>query len=139
VGARAHGGRLHRLDARRILLPAKAPYAAAGRVAQVDSLFANLYAEASATAHRPVLVLPYETRLEVSAEKDERWLEVRLVDGGKAWIQRGDVVFDPAPLAVPALIEFSKRFLGLPYLWAARRPTATIARASCRCSAGVAG
>jgi cell wall-associated NlpC family hydrolase len=42
---------------------------------------------------------------------------VLLVDRRTAWIQRGDVGFDDAPLSVDALAGFSKRFLGLPYLW----------------------
>jgi cell wall-associated NlpC family hydrolase len=95
------------------------PYAAAGRAAMVASLFANVYAEPDVTRRRPVLTLPFEARLEVAAEpKDNpRWVEVRLVGGGAAWVQRGDLAFDSLPLDVPALIAFSKRFLGLPYLW----------------------
>jgi cell wall-associated NlpC family hydrolase len=94
-------------------------YASEGRVAQVGSLFANLYREPSVTKHQPVLTLPYEARLEVIAEPadNQRWIEVRLVYGSPAWVQRGDLVFDPAPLSVPELIAFSKRFIGLPYLW----------------------
>lgn len=94
-------------------------YAAEGRVAQVESLFANLYREADVTKHAPVLVAPFETRLEVVAEPDDnpRWIQVRLVDDRLAWVQRGDVVFDPQPLSIEAAIELSKRFLGLPYLW----------------------
>ncbi len=94
-------------------------YASEGRVAQVGSLFANLYREPDVTKHQPVLTLPYESRLEVIAEPadNQRWIEVRLVYGSSAWVQRGDVVFDPAPLSIPELIAFSKRFIGLPYLW----------------------
>jgi cell wall-associated NlpC family hydrolase len=92
-------------------------YASKGRVAQVEALFANLYREPDVTKHAPLLVLPFDTRLEIAAERDERWLEARLVDGGTAWVQRGDVTFDAAPMPIDALIAFSKRFLGLPYLW----------------------
>jgi hypothetical protein len=94
-------------------------YAAEGRLAQVDSLFANLYREADVTKHQPVLVLPFETRLEVVAEPEDnqRWIQVRLVDDRLAWVQRGDVIFDAQPLSVEAAMELSKRFLGLPYLW----------------------
>jgi cell wall-associated NlpC family hydrolase len=46
-----------------------------------------------------------------------RWLQVRLPDERTAWIQRGDVDSDPAPLGVQGAIELAKRFLGLTYLW----------------------
>lgn len=95
------------------------PYAVSGRVAMVSSLFANVYAQPDVARRKPALTLPFEARLEVTAEPqdDPRWIEVRLVGGGAAWVQRGDLVFDSLPLDVPALIAFSKRFLGLPYLW----------------------
>jgi len=95
------------------------PYATEGRVAQVEALFANLYREPDVTRHQPALTLPFETRLEVLAEPEDnpRWLEVRLVDGGAAWVQRGDLAFEGAAMPLPALISLSKRFLGLPYLW----------------------
>lgn len=99
-------------------------YASAGRVAMISSLFANLYAEPDVTRRKPILTLPFEARLEVASEpKDNlRWIEVRLVGGGAAWVQRGDVVFDSLPLDVSALLAFSKRFLGLPYLWGGNSP-----------------
>lgn len=96
------------------------PYAASGRVARVESMFANLYREPDATTHAPELTVPFETRLEVAAEPQEngaRWIQVRLADGRFAWVQRGDVSFDDAPLPIGALAGFSRRFLGLPYLW----------------------
>lgn len=96
------------------------PYASAGRVAQVESLFAHLYRASSVTKFAPLLTAPYETRLEVTgepAEQDARWIQVRVPDGREAWVQRGDVVFDPKPMAAPELIEHARRFLGLPYTW----------------------
>lgn len=100
-----------------------APYGAPGHVVQVESLFANLYQETDVTEHRPVITVPFETRLEVldEAEGDnQRWLEVRLPNGRIAWIQRSDVVRDPKPLTIDQSIELGKRFLGLPYLWGGR-------------------
>lgn len=96
------------------------PYAAAERVVQVENLFANLYREPDVTKHQPLLVVPFETRLEVIGEPETengRWLQVRLPDGRPAWLQRGDVTFDPKPLAINEVIALGKRFLGLPYLW----------------------
>jgi len=92
-------------------------YAASGKVAQVESLFANLYAEPDVTRRQPLLTVPFETRLELTAEKNERWIEARLADGRTAWVQRGDVSLQPKIMGIPELIEFSRRFLGLPYLW----------------------
>jgi cell wall-associated NlpC family hydrolase len=104
----------------RVLQPGETAYAARGRAAAVDSLFANVYQEPDATRHQPLMTAPFEARLEVAAEpgaEDRRWIEVRLPDGRRAWIQRGDVSFDPGRLDIPATILLARRFLGLPYLW----------------------
>jgi gamma-D-glutamyl-L-lysine dipeptidyl-peptidase len=96
---------------------------AATRVVQVESLFANLYQEADVTMHRPVLTVPFESRLEVVGEgkgDDAGWLKVRLPDGRDAWIQSSDVITEPKPLTIEESIALAKRFLGLPYLWGGR-------------------
>ena len=100
------------------LLPGKT-YAASGRVAEVQSLFAHIYREADVTAHAPLVTVPFESRLEVVAEPagQARWLRVRLPDDRGGWVQAGDIAFDAKPLSIPEMIEFSKRFLGLPYTW----------------------
>src|SRR5262249_36339928 len=95
------------------------PYAADGRVAQVKSLFANLYREASVTTHAPLLTAPFETKLEVVTEpetENRRWIQVRLPDDRPAWVQRGDITLHSQPLSVDDAIALSKRFLGDPYL-----------------------
>jgi gamma-D-glutamyl-L-lysine dipeptidyl-peptidase len=100
------------------LLPRSVPYAAAGSVAEVSSLFANLYREPSMTSHAPLLTVAFETRLEVVSNPDQgRWIKVRLVDGTGAWVQREDVQFASRPLSINETITLAKRFLGLPYLW----------------------
>jgi hypothetical protein len=95
------------------------PYASSGRVAQVASLFANLYREPSVTKHQPLLTVSFETTLAVTREDDtaERWLEVRLPDDRHAWIQRGDVKLDRKPMSIEEVVALSKQFLGLPYFW----------------------
>jgi hypothetical protein len=98
-------------------------YATSGNVVQVESLFANVYHETDVTRHKPVITIPFETRLEVIAEgkgDDEGWLHVRLPDMRKEWVRAGDVVADPKPLTIPESIELAKRFLGLTYLWGGR-------------------
>jgi len=95
------------------------PYAAHGRVAEVQSLFAHIYREANVTRHAPVITVPFETRLEVIAEPADntRWLEVRLPDDRSGWLQTGDVAFNVKPLSIAEMLALSKRFLGLPYTW----------------------
>ena len=106
-------------------------YATAGPTVQVESLFANIYAEPDVTKHKPVVTIPFEAKLEVVSEdpkasgKDhqeshEGWLHVRLAGQTLAWIQASDVVAEPKPLTIQESIELAKRFIGLPYLWGGR-------------------
>jgi hypothetical protein len=98
-------------------------YARSEQVVQVESLFANLYGATDVTSHKPVLTVPFETRLEVVAEgkgDDAGWLQVRLPDQRTAWIQSGDINRDPQTLTIAQSIVLAKRFLGLPYLWGGR-------------------
>src|SRR5579884_3535151 len=101
------------------VLPIK-PYAQSGRVAQVEALFANLYREPNVTRHRPVVTVPFESRLEAVGEPAEnsRWLQVRMPDDRSAWVQAGDVsLAPPHNVSIAELIEWSRRFIGLPYTW----------------------
>jgi hypothetical protein len=95
------------------------PSAYVGRVAWVESLFANIYREPNISKRRPLITVPFETRLEVISEPEDnpRWLQVRLPDDRSGWLQHGDVSFDSRPLSIEASIELSRRFLGLPYTW----------------------
>jgi len=106
-------------------------YATAGPTVQIESLFANIYAEPDITKHKPVVTIPFEAKLEVvpddpkrpgkgHQESHEGWLHVRLAGMTLAWIQAGDTTADPKPLTIPESIELAKRFLGLPYLWGGR-------------------
>ncbi len=102
------------------LLESDSSHARQGRIAVVESLFANLYQDPDVTGHRPMLTVPYEARLEVAAEPDEenrRWIQVRLPDNREAWVQRGDVRFDRGFLSVGEVVSLARRFEGLPYLW----------------------
>ena len=98
-------------------------HAASGRVAEVQSLFAHIYREGSVTRHAPLVTVPFESRLEVVAEpkaepnQAARWLQVRLPDDHAGWVQAGDVSLEPRQLTISETLEFSKRFLGLPYTW----------------------
>jgi len=114
----AYTGWMQAADLRR-LGPGERPYASAGRVVQVESLFAHIYQEPNVTKRRPLVTVPFEARLEVNAEpaEEERWLRVRLPDDRSGWLQRGDITFDPKPLSIVEAIALSRRFLGLPYTW----------------------
>jgi gamma-D-glutamyl-L-lysine dipeptidyl-peptidase len=95
------------------------PYAASGKVAEVQSLFAHVYREASVTRHAPLITLPFETKLEIVAEPagEAHWLQVRLPDDRAGWVQAGDISLNPNKLTISETLEFAKRFLGLPYTW----------------------
>lgn len=99
---------------------AQRPYAPSGKIAEVAGLFANLYRETDVTRHQPLLTVPFETRLEVVAEPEQeerRWIQVRLADDQRAWVQRGDMTFEPKRLSIEETIALGKKFVGLPYLW----------------------
>ena len=103
-------------------LKAGAAYAA-GPAAEVRSLFAHIYRDATTTHYAPLITVPMETRLELSGgspgagEGGSQWIAVRLPDLRTGYVQRGDVSFDPPKLSIPEMAEFAKRFLGLPYTW----------------------
>lgn len=106
-----------RTEALRVL-KGDAAYPAAGRASVVvTSLRAHIYRDASVTRHAPLYSAPYESRLEVVREEDERWVLVRMPSGREAWIQKGDTAPALDTLDVPQLAEHARRFLGLPYTW----------------------
>jgi cell wall-associated NlpC family hydrolase len=95
------------------------PVYAAGKYAEVTSLFAHIYREADVTKHAPVITVPFETRLEIASPPADgaRWFSVRLPDDRAGWVQTGDVTFDSKPMSIPEMLALAKRFLGLPYTW----------------------
>jgi gamma-D-glutamyl-L-lysine dipeptidyl-peptidase len=111
----------------RFLKPGDKPYAMTGRVFVVSGLLANTYREPDVTAHKPAQMAPLSAVLEVVGEKSERWLEVLLPDGVRAWIQKGDGTIHEAPWTWPRrpaadMVALSKRLLGVPYLWGGTSP-----------------
>lgn len=94
-------------------------YGASGKVAQVRSMYAHIYREARVTRHAPILTVPMETRLEIPADAAQSgsWTAVKLPDGRSGWVQLGDVSFDPPKLGIPEMLEFARKFMGLPYTW----------------------
>lgn len=88
-------------------------------IATVERCAAHVY-KAEDTIYGPFLTLPFESKLEVPTmptDPASRWIYVTLVDGSPGYIQRGDVSLQETKKTQEELIEFSKRFLGLPYTW----------------------
>lgn len=85
----------------------------------VKSLFAHVYRVTDTTPYPPLLTLPYGSKVKLDAVVDtgERWVSIELISGQKAWIQRGDIDFEPKVKTLEETIAFSKKFLGLPYTW----------------------
>jgi len=111
----------------RLLKPGDKPYASTGKVFLVMSLFANTYREPDVTEHRPVKVVPISSVLELVRVADDRWLQIALPCGTKAWVQAGDGEIREAPWSWPRttpddMVALSKRFLGVPYLWGGTSP-----------------
>jgi hypothetical protein len=96
-------------------------YAPQDRAARVAGLSINVYRDPDVTAHAPLLELPWEARLELvpvdTKDASSRWLQVRLVDGQLAWVQRGDISLQFAPLSIAGTLQLARRFLGITYTW----------------------
>lgn len=86
-------------------------------IAEVKNLFANIYAEPDTMKHKPLLMVPFSTQIPITKFSDERWIKLRLVDGGSGWIQHDDITVDPKPLTMQQMLQLSRKFLGVPYLW----------------------
>jgi hypothetical protein len=93
------------------------PYGASGRVVRVSQLSANVYRDPDVTKHEPLVTAPWESRLEVLAdrsEQSERWLKVRLPDGNEGFVQRGDVSSDFRPVDIPPASRLQRDFWASP-------------------------
>lgn len=87
--------------------------------ATVSRLAAHVF-DVKDTEFGPIKTLPFEAKVQVVDDTDPRWSRVALPDGKLCYIQKGDI----APLkklqSKEELVEFSSRFLGLPYTWGGR-------------------
>lgn len=89
-------------------------------VAQVETLWTHLFKTPDTTPHPPQLTLSFETTLPVATpppEWSDRWIEVYLLDGSKAWIQSGDLRLNPSPRTLSQVLDLAYKFIGLPYRW----------------------
>ncbi|MFP5235542.1 MAG: NlpC/P60 family protein [Acidobacteriota bacterium] len=96
------------------------PYASNAQILHVTALSANVYREADVTKHAPLLRLPWEARIEAISGQhiaNGRWIQVALLDGRTAWVQRGDVSTGYTTLSIPETVALARRFLGITYTW----------------------
>ncbi len=91
-------------------------------VARVNRCTAHLY-DREDTICGPILTLPFDSRLKVNSPKKDltsRWIQLTLLDGTNAYIQRGDVTLQSFIKKKEELTCFSLQFLNLPYTWGGR-------------------
>lgn len=91
-------------------------------IAKVNRLAVHLY-HVKDTEYGPIKTLPFESKLEVLDQFDDpngRWLQVRLLDGTTAYIQRGDIELNPQTINKDEMLLLSTKFLGLPYTYGGR-------------------
>jgi len=101
-----------------------------GRVAEVRSNGAHVYATPSFTEARPLLTAPLGSRVAVAETFDRNghtWVRVALPDSRSGFLAWPDVrvggVADPRPLGTPAdWLALGQRFLGAPYTWGGTTP-----------------
>ncbi|HNT02094.1 MAG TPA: SH3 domain-containing protein, partial [Candidatus Saccharicenans sp.] len=86
----------------RLYKPDEKLYAASGRVMEITSLMAFVYASPDVTDQKPLKMAPISTVLEVG-QPEERWVPVTLPCGHKAFIQAGDGEIKQAPYKRPRL------------------------------------
>lgn len=95
------------------------PHFQSGYFVKVSRLSAHLYAMKD-IEYGPLLTIPYGVKLHVLDGEDVRWIKVALPNQEEAYIQKGDVVPEPERTQKSELVDFSQRFLGLPYTWGGR-------------------
>lgn len=86
---------------------------------KTSRLCAHVY-KSKGTEFGPLKSLPYGSKLKAIDTTDPRWLQVALPDGQFCYIQNGDVAVEQPLSNKTDLVEFSRRFLGLPYTWGGR-------------------
>ena len=72
------------------------------------------------TEYGDIIRLPYGARVQIIDESKPRWIKIQLPNGMVCYIQRGDLTPEPVLHTKADLVEFSQKFLGLPYTWGGR-------------------
>lgn len=88
-----------------------------GSFYSVKNLSAHIYRVKDTAPFPPIMTLSYGSMVKVLDTKPERWIPIELIDGEKAFIQRGDLELNPKILSSDEVCELSKRFFEVPYTW----------------------
>lgn len=100
------------------LVPDDPRWRTSKRLARVSSIAGMVYPIAD-TEKPAFMHLPFGSRVELLGDldsNDARWLEVQLVDGRRAWMQRGDLE-KPKTKTLEEMILLSYKFSERPYVW----------------------
>jgi hypothetical protein len=84
------------------------------KVLTVSTLQAHVY-DRKDTEYGPIMTLPFGVEVQLGTYEDERWQEVVLLNGNRAFMQKGE--FINLNLSFET---FCKIFLHLPYTWGGR-------------------
>jgi hypothetical protein len=87
--------------------------------AKTSRLSTHLFPTASVNLG-PVHTVPYGSRFKILEQISEGWLKVLLPDDQELFVQAGNLAAEPLMESKEDLVEFSKKFLGLPYTWGGR-------------------
>jgi len=102
------------------LISTPAPYPNTPTSARVRSYWAHIHPVPDTTPRPPILTIPYGVEIEVISSPDElnqRWIQVRLLNGKIYWAQSEDFALNPHPLCLDEMVDQARKFLGIPYLW----------------------
>lgn len=83
---------------------------------RIKCLIGCVYPEQS-VKHVPLIKLPYNAYINlIDLSDDGLWALIKLINGATGWIMSGDI--EPIEnLSYNTIIERSKQFIGLPYIW----------------------
>lgn len=87
--------------------------------AKISELVAPIF-DREDTEYGDILRLPYGAKVQVIDDSKPRWIKIQLPNGMVCYVQRGDIAPEPALHTKADLVEFSKKFIGLPYTWGGR-------------------
>lgn len=88
------------------------------RLIKINRTRVHIYSEMD-IKRGPILTVGFGTQLRIMNE-GLHWTKVLLVDQREGFIQKGDFTVNFNYLSFEDLVEFSKDFLGVPYLWGGR-------------------
>lgn len=82
---------------------------------KVSQLSAPIYKKNS-TKDVAIMKLPYGCKLQVLSKSDATWTKVALPNGKEAYVKNKDIEPEPTLQSKEDLVQFSQKFVGVPYL-----------------------